>query len=62
MKRLLGLGILVGGVFLAGSAPAQTPKVGDMVPDFTLEELRGGQVALGDYDGKVKLLFFFGHN
>ena len=55
MKSVLKLGILLSALSAAGAVWAQAPKVGDEVPNFTLQELGGDQVTLSDYDGKVTL-------
>ena len=39
---------------------AQVPEVGDLAPDFTLQQLEGGYVSLNDFRGKVVLINFFG--
>ena len=38
-------------------------KLGDKAPDFVLEDVEGGRVALSDYQGKefVILVFYRGH-
>lgn len=42
------------------NAPAQAVKVGDLAPDFTLEEVEGDTIALSSLQGRVVLLYFFG--
>ena len=43
-------------------AEAAPPNVGDLSPDFTLENVDGGQVSLSDFRGRVVLMNFFGYN
>ena len=38
----------------------QVPEVGDLAPDFTLQQLDGDSVSLNDFRGKVVLINFFG--
>lgn len=38
----------------------QVPKVGDLAPDFTLQQLEGDYVSLNNFRGKVVLINFFG--
>ena len=38
----------------------QVPEVGDLAPDFTLQQLEGDSVSLNDFSGKVVLINFFG--
>ena len=38
----------------------QVPEVGDIAPDFTLQQLEGDYVSLNDFRGKVVLINFFG--
>ena len=38
----------------------QVPKVGDLAPDFTLQQLEGDYVSLNVFRGKVVLINFFG--
>jgi len=45
-----------------GSAPAQTLKLGDEAPNFTLQDLSGATYTLSDFRGKVVLINFFGYN
>ena len=37
-------------------------QTGEEAPDFTLQELDGGQVSLSDFRGKVVLINLFGYN
>lgn len=37
-------------------------KTGEQAPDFTLQQLDGGQVSLSDFRGKVVLINLFGYN
>ena len=37
----------------------QVPKVGDLAPDFTLQQLEGDYVSLNDFRGKVVPHQFF---
>ena len=48
-------------VFIAGCTSQQTPVaslVGSNAPDFTLDNVFGGQTSLSDFDGTPVLLFF----
>ena len=38
----------------------QVPEVGDLAPDFTLQQLEGNYMSLNDFRGKVVLINFFG--
>ncbi|NKB66368.1 MAG: redoxin domain-containing protein [Candidatus Latescibacteria bacterium] len=56
-------GLLLTALFVAAATAAQAqPKEGDLVPNFTLEEVGGQSVSLQDYQGKAVMLFFFGYN
>lgn len=61
MKKCL---VLLAGLAVLGAPAldAQVPKVGEAAPDFLLSRLDGGQAALGDFRGKVVLIFFLGYN
>ena len=52
------MGPLMGGVALQG----EVPEVGDVAPDFTLEQLGGGQATLSEFRGRVVFINFFGFN
>ena len=43
-------------------AAAQVPQVGDVAPEFALERLGGGSLALSELRGKVVLINFFGYS
>ena len=47
---------------LGAQTQAQVPQVGNPAPDFTLEESRGGEVSLSDFQSKVVFINFFGFN
>lgn len=52
--------ILLGAAaLLAGPAQAQTLKVGDKAPDFSVISSTGKPVALADYAGKKNVVLFF---
>ncbi len=57
MLRLLKTFTLVSLFVL--TAFAETPKVGDRAPEFSLPSHTGKQVALKDYAGKAKLVLVF---
>ena len=38
----------------------QVPEVGDLAPDFTLQQLEGNYVSLNDFRGKVVFINYFG--
>lgn len=72
MKKLFAASILVGILALISFAqatptptPAPTPvpydklKVGDMAPDFTLQDLTGKPVKLSDFRGKHNVVLAF---
>ena len=54
------LGLIVLSSVLACSRRTGPPQIGAPVPDFTLPDLAGKQVRLGDYRGKVVILNFWG--
>lgn len=41
-------------------AMGQVPEVGDLAPNFTLQQLGGDFVSLNDFRGKVIFINFFG--
>lgn len=65
MRKLL-LALLVAGSLTTGFAvdkseqlPAPKIKVGDLAPDFTLEDQNGKQVSLHDFRGKKNVALAF---
>ncbi len=50
---------LVAALFLAMTALASTPKVGDPAPMFSLPSASGATVSLKDYAGKKVVLVFY---
>ena len=53
---------LVGAWLWGGTLQAQIPQVGDVAPNFTLEEVGGEQVSLSGFRGRVVLVNFFGYD
>jgi cytochrome oxidase Cu insertion factor (SCO1/SenC/PrrC family) len=66
MKKML-LALLLAASFLpasqAADKPSETPppkiKVGDMAPDFTLQDQKGNKVSLHDFKGKKNVALAF---
>ena len=66
MHKML-LALLLAASFLpasyAADKPAETPppkiKVGDMAPDFTLQDQNGNKVSLHDFKGKKNVALAF---
>lgn len=50
---------VLGAVLFAGTAQAQSPKVGDKAPAFSVNSTTGKPVALADYAGKKNVVLFF---
>jgi cytochrome oxidase Cu insertion factor (SCO1/SenC/PrrC family) len=66
MKQILVALLLVGSFLPASYAagkPDETPppkiKVGDMAPDFTLQDQNGNKVSLHDFKGKKNVALAF---
>jgi peroxiredoxin len=53
-------GILVALLLTGQAVSAQVPTIGDVAPDFSLEQLEGDPVALSALRGKVVFINFFG--
>ena len=51
--------VLLGAVLSAAPAQAQSLKVGDRAPDFSVISSTGKTIALGDYLGKKNVVLFF---
>ena len=65
MNKML-LALLLAASFLpasyAADKPAETPpkiKIGDMAPDFTLQDQNGNKVSLHDFKGKKNVALAF---
>ncbi len=59
LKRWFAIGLLGSTALFAGVAQAQTVKVGDKAPAFSIPSLTGKPVALADYLGKSHVVLFF---
>lgn len=59
LPRWIAAGLLGGAALLAGAAQAQTLKVGDKAPAFSVISTTGKPVALADYIGKKNVVLFF---
>ena len=59
LQRWLAIGLLGGAALFAGAAQAQTVKVGDKAPAFSIPSSNGKPVALADYLGKSSVVLFF---
>jgi peroxiredoxin len=54
-------GIILVALLLTGQAiSAQVPTIGDVAPDFSLEQLEGDPISLSALRGKVVFINFFG--
>lgn len=58
LQRWIAAGFL-GAALLAGTAQAQSLKVGDKAPAFSVISTTGKPVALADYAGKKNVVLFF---
>ncbi|WP_274364468.1 redoxin domain-containing protein [Paenibacillus thermotolerans] len=55
--------LLIAGYTVAGGAfqdDKKPPEAGDRVPSFALEDLKGEQVSISDYRGKIAVINFWG--
>lgn len=59
LNRWIAAGLIAGATLLAGAAQAQTLKVGDKAPAFSVISSTGKPVALADYLGKKNVVLFF---
>ena len=58
--RAFSLIILALSLITAAACSKEEPgKLGQVIPDFTLEELRGRQISLSEYKGKNVFIFFW---
>lgn len=58
LKRRIAAALL-GAALCAGAAQAQTLKVGDKAPPFSVMSTTGKPVALADYLGRKNVVLFF---
>jgi len=59
LQRWIAIGLLGSTALFAGAAQAQTLKVGDKAPAFSVISSTGKPVALADYAGKKNVVLFF---
>ncbi len=59
LKRWIAIVLLGSAALFAGAAQAQTLKVGDKAPAFSVASTFGKPVALADYLGKANVVLFF---
>jgi cytochrome oxidase Cu insertion factor (SCO1/SenC/PrrC family) len=59
LQRWLTIGLLGSAALIAQAAQAQTLKVGDQAPAFSVASSTGKTVALADYLGKSNVVLFF---
>jgi len=59
LRRWTAIGLLGGAALFAGAAHAQSLKVGDKAPAFSVASTTGKPVALADYLGKANVVLFF---
>ena len=59
LQRWLTIGLLGSAALFAQAAQAQTLKVGDQAPAFSVASSTGKTVALADYLGKSNVVLFF---
>jgi cytochrome oxidase Cu insertion factor (SCO1/SenC/PrrC family) len=59
LQRWIAAGLLGGTVLFAGAAHAQTLKVGDKAPAFSVISTTGKPVALADFAGNKNVVLFF---
>ena len=60
MPRSIYSWLLILGLVWPNASQGELRK-GDPAPDFTLQQLGGGQVSLSDFRGKVVLIDIFGY-
>ncbi len=59
LQRWIAAGLLGSAALFAGAAHAQTLKVGDKAPAFSVISTTGKPVALADFAGKKNVVLFF---
>jgi peroxiredoxin len=58
MKKI-GLILVVFAFLINGASAGQSPKVGDSAPDFSLVDVSGNEIRLGDFKGKKNVVLVF---
>ncbi len=58
MKKI-GLILVVFAFLINGATAGQFLKVGDKAPDFSLVDVSGNQIRLGDFKGKKNVVLVF---
>jgi peroxiredoxin len=63
MKKI-GFILVVFALLINGASAGQSPEVGDSAPDFSLVDVSGDELRLGDFKGKknVALIFYAEHS
>ena len=59
LQRWIAAGLLGSAALFAGTAHAQTLKVGDKAPAFSVISTTGKPVVLADFAGKKNVVLFF---
>ncbi len=59
LQRWIAVGLLGGAALFTGTVQAQTLKVGDRAPAFSVNSTTGKPVALADFLGKKHVVLFF---
>lgn len=59
LQRWIAIGLLGTAALFSGAAQAQSLKVGDKAPAFSIASSTGKPVALADYLGKKNVVLFF---
>jgi peroxiredoxin len=58
MKKI-GLILVVFAFLINGASAGQSPEVGENAPDFSLVDVSGNEIRLGDFKGKKNVVLAF---
>ena len=58
MKKI-GLILVVFAFLINGASAGQSPEIGDSAPDFSLVDVSGNEIRLGDFKGKKNVVLVF---
>ena len=58
MKKI-GLILVVFAFLIIGASAGQSPEVGDSAPGFSLVDVSGNEIRLGDFKGKKNVVLVF---